>query len=90
VADQVVARGGRRCLVLYAWEVPDRLGDEHIAHLVFVFENSDQIAGHEYQLTFRPFAVSELRERLDLARLSEVDTDFDDSRDRYVVVPVAT
>src|SRR5262249_49805670 len=32
VADRVVTRGGRRCVVLYAWEVPDHLGDEHIAH----------------------------------------------------------
>src|SRR5262249_57934151 len=25
VADRVVAHGGRRCLVFYAWEIPDRL-----------------------------------------------------------------
>jgi SAM-dependent methyltransferase len=90
VADQVVTRGGRRCVVLYAWEVPDRIGDEHIAHLVFVFENGDQIEPHEHQITFYPFTVSELRERLELAGLREVDTDFDDSRDRYALVTVAT
>ena len=90
VAGRVVTRGGRRCVLLYAWEVPDRLGEEHIAHLVFVFENGDQIEPHEYQITFYPFTISELRERLDLAGLREVDTDFDDSRDRYAVVTVAT
>jgi SAM-dependent methyltransferase len=90
VADRVVTRAGRRCLVLYAWEVPDRLGDEHIAHLVFVFENGDMIEAHEHRITFRPFTLSELRERLELAGLREVDTDFDDSRDRYAVVTVAT
>lgn len=89
IADRVVARGGRRCVVLYAWEVPERLGDEHIAHLVFVFENGDQIEAHEHQITFYPFTISELRERLELAGLREVDTDFGDSRDRYVVVTVA-
>jgi SAM-dependent methyltransferase len=88
VADRLVTRGGRRCLVFYAWEVPDHLGEEHIAHLVFVFENGDQIEPHEYQITFRPFTVSELRERLELAGLREVDTDFDASRDRYAVVTV--
>jgi SAM-dependent methyltransferase len=90
VADKVVIRGGRRCVVLYAWEVPDRIGDEHIAHLMFVFENGDQIEPHEHQITFHPFTVSELRERLELAGLREIDTDFDDSRDRYAVVSVAT
>src|SRR5215468_2274905 len=89
VADRVVTRGGRRCVVLYAWEVPDHLGDEHIAHLVFIFENGGQIEPHEHEITFRPFTISELRERLELAGLREVDTDFDASRDRYAVVTVA-
>ena len=88
IADRVVTRGRRRCLVFYAWEVPDRLGDEHVAHLVFVFENGDRVEPHEYQITFRPFAISELRARLELAGLREVDTDFDASRDRYAVVTV--
>ena len=88
MADRVVTRGGRRCLVFYAWEIPDRLGDEHVAHLVFVFENGGQIEPHEHRITFCPFTVSELRERLELAGLREVDTDFDGSRDRYAVVTV--
>jgi SAM-dependent methyltransferase len=90
VADRVVTREGRRCLVLYAWEIPDRLDGEHIAHLVFVFENGSQAESHEYVITFRPFTLSELRERLELAGLREVDTDFDASRDRYSVVTVTT
>jgi glycine/sarcosine N-methyltransferase len=90
VAERVVTRGGRRCVVLYAWEIPEHLRDEHVAHLVFVFENGDQIEAHEYQIGFRPFTIGELRERLELAGLREVDTDFDTSRDRYAVVTVAT
>jgi SAM-dependent methyltransferase len=89
VADRMVTRGGRRCLVLYAWEVPDRLGDEHIAHLVFLFEDGGRIEPHEHLITFRPFTISELRARLELAGLREVDTDFDAFRDRYAVVTVA-
>jgi glycine/sarcosine N-methyltransferase len=90
IADRVVTRGGRRCLVLYAWEVPDRPGGEHIAHLVFVFDNGGQIEPHEHVITFRPFTIGELRARLELAGLREVDTDFDASRDRYAVVTVTT
>jgi SAM-dependent methyltransferase len=89
VADRLVTRGGRRCLVFYAWEIPDHLGDEHIAHLVFVFETGGRLEPHEYQITFRPFTISELRERLELAGLREVDTDFDASLGRYAVVTVA-
>jgi len=88
VADRVVTREGRRCLALYAWEIPDRLGEEHIAHLVFLFDNDGQIEPHEHKIAFCPFTISELRARLELAGLREVDTDFDASRDRYAVVTV--
>ena len=81
VADRVITRGGRRCFVFYAWEVPDRVEDEHIAHLVFVFEDDGQIEPHEHEITFCPFTASELRERLELAGSRDVDTDFGDSQD---------
>jgi glycine/sarcosine N-methyltransferase len=86
VAERAVTRDGRRCVVFYAWEVPDRLGEEHIAHLVFLFDDAGQIEPHEYQIPFLPFTISELRQRLELAGLREVDTDFDESADRYTVV----
>jgi len=89
VADRVITRGGRRCLVFYAWEIPDRLGEEHIAHLMFVFDDGGRVEPHEHVITFRPFTVGELRERIELAGLREVDTDFDDSRDRYSMVTAA-
>ena len=77
-------------MALYAWEVPDRLGDEHIAYLVFVFDDGGQIEPHEHVVTFRPFTFGELRTRLELAGLREVETDFDVSADRYAVVTVTT
>jgi SAM-dependent methyltransferase len=85
---RVKARGGRRCVVFYAWEIPERLGQEHVAHLVFLFEDGDRIDPHEYRLAFRPFTVGDLRERLELAGLREVDTDYDEAMDRYAVITV--
>jgi SAM-dependent methyltransferase len=90
VANRVVTRDGRRCVNFYAWEIPERLQDEHVAHIVFVFENGEETETHEYPISFRPFTVGELRERLELAGLKEVDTDFDASSDRYAVVAVAS
>jgi SAM-dependent methyltransferase len=90
VADRVKTRGGRRCLSLYAWEIPDRLDQEHIAHIVFVFENGDRAEPHEYRVSFRPFTVGDLRERLELAGLREVDTDFGEAMHRYAVTAAAT
>jgi SAM-dependent methyltransferase len=89
VMDRVRMRGGRRCVVLYAWEIPDRLHEEHIARLVFVFEDGDRAEPREYRLSFRPFTRTELRERLALAGLREAGTDYDEIADRYAVVAVA-
>jgi glycine/sarcosine N-methyltransferase len=90
VMNGVRMRGGRRCVVLYAWEVPDRFDQEHIAHLVFLFEDGDRVEPHEYRLSFRPFTFRDLRERLELAGLREADTDYDEAADRYAVIAVAT
>ena len=90
VANRVRARDGRRCLMFYAWEIPERLQDEHVAHIVFVFENGEGTETHEHPISFRPFTLAQLRERLELAGLREVDTDFDASADRYAVVATAT
>jgi len=89
VANRVLTRHGRRCLSFYAWEIPERLQDEHVAHIVFVFEDGAWVETHEYPISFRPFTVAELRERLELAGLREVDTDFDDSRDQYCLIAEA-
>jgi SAM-dependent methyltransferase len=90
VAERVVTRGGRRCVVLYAWEIPECFHDEHIAHMVFIFEDGERVEAHEHKIAFRPFTLGELRERLELAGLKEIDTDFDVSRERYSVVTVTT
>jgi glycine/sarcosine N-methyltransferase len=90
VMNGVRVRGGRRCVVLYAWQVPDRLDQEHIAHLVFLFEDGDRVEPRQYQLSFRPFTLGDLRERLELAGLREADTDYDEAADRYAVIAVAT
>jgi glycine/sarcosine N-methyltransferase len=88
VANRVRTRGGRKCLVLYAWEVPDRLDQEHIAHLVFLFEDGDRIEPHEYRIPLLPVTLADLRERLELAGLRDVRTDFAQAADQYVVIAV--
>ena len=88
LADRAVTRRGRRCVVLYAWEIPDRLERVHVAHIVLIFEDGTRLEPHEYRIDFHPFTIGELRERLEAAGLTEVDTDFDEARDRYAIVAV--
>ncbi len=89
VANRVRTRGGRRCVTFYAWEVPDRMDQEHVAHIVFLFEDGDRIEPHEYRIKLLPVSLGELRERLELAGLREVGTDFGETTDQYVVIAVA-
>jgi glycine/sarcosine N-methyltransferase len=88
LADRAVTRHGRRCIVLYAWEIPDRLDQEHVAHMVFAFDDGSRIEPHEYRIGFYPITLGELRDRLAAAGLREVDTDYDDARDRYAITAV--
>jgi glycine/sarcosine N-methyltransferase len=88
LADSAVTRHGRTCIVLYAWEIPDRLDQEHVAHIVLIFQDGSRIEPREYRIGFHPFTVGDLRERLEAAGLKEVDTDFDDARDRYAITAV--
>ena len=70
-------------------EVPELVLDqEHVAHIVLIFENGNRIQPREYRIGFHPFTLGELRQRLKAAGLREVDTDFDDARDRYAVTAV--
>ncbi len=88
VASRAVTRRDRQCITLYAWEIPDRLDQVHVAHLVFIFEDGSRIEPREHRIDFWPFTLGELRERLEVAGLREVDTDFDDTRDRYAVTAI--
>ena len=88
LADTAVTRHGRRSILLYAWEIPDRLEQEHVAHIVLIFEDGSRLEPREYRIGFHPFTVGDLRERLEAAGLKEVDTDFDDARDRYAITAV--
>jgi hypothetical protein len=51
-----------------------------------MFEDGDRIEPHEYRLSFRPFTLGELRERLELAGLREASTDYGEAMDRYTVI----
>jgi glycine/sarcosine N-methyltransferase len=88
LANSAVTRHGRRCVVLYAWEMPEHLDSEHVAHIVFVFEDGSRVEPHEYRIGFYPISLGELRERLEAAGLREVDTDYDNARDRYAITAV--
>jgi hypothetical protein len=48
-----------------------------------------QRVGPEYRIPLLPVTLGELRERLELARLREVGTDFGETTDQYIVIAVA-
>ena len=77
-------------MLFYAWEVPDRLDQEHVAHIVFLFADGDRIEPHEYRISLLPVTLGEVRVRLELAGLREVSTDFVETADDYVVIAMPT
>jgi len=71
-------------------EIPELQRRAHRPIWLFIFENGEQVDAHEHRIAFRPITTSELRERLEIAGLRDVDADFDVSRERYSVVTVTT
>jgi hypothetical protein len=53
---------------------------------VFLFQDGDRIEPHEYRISLLPVTLGQLRERLELAGLREVGTDFSQTTDQYVVI----
>jgi SAM-dependent methyltransferase len=86
VHDRPIVRDGRRCIVIYVWEIPDELDRDHVAHLVFLFDDGETLDAREHAIAFRPFTFDQLHERIDAAGLRELDSDFEPSVDRYSIV----
>jgi hypothetical protein len=59
------------------------------AGIVFLFKDGDRVEPHEYRISLLHVTLAELRERLELAGLREVGTDFAGTSDYYVVIAVA-
>jgi SAM-dependent methyltransferase len=57
--------------------------------LAQLFEDGDRIEPHEYRISLLPVALAELRERVELAGLREVGTDFSATTDQYFLLAVA-
>ncbi|MCA1703692.1 MAG: class I SAM-dependent methyltransferase [Actinobacteria bacterium] len=86
VHDRPIVRDGRRCILIYAWEIPDEFDADHVAHLVFVLDDGETLAPREHTVAFRPFTFEQLRDRIRAAGLHEADTDFEPNADRYAIV----
>lgn len=86
VHDRAILRDSRRCITMYAWEIPDEFDREHVAHLVFLFDDEEAIEHREHTVAFRPFTFEQLRDRIHAAGLREADSDFDPNADRYSIV----
>ena len=84
--DRVVARDGRRCVPLYIWSYADDWGAAHHVEIVFVLDTAGRVTTRRHELTFWPFRVSDLRERLEAAGFAVVDDTYQADQDWYEVV----
>lgn len=89
VADASVQRDGKRCVTLYVWDIPDDFAAEHVAHLVFVFDDGRTVTSRHHRIGFWPFTIDQLFERLGAAGLRMIDIDFDNGADRYSIIVAA-
>jgi glycine/sarcosine N-methyltransferase len=84
--DRVLEREGRRCVPLYIWTyAPDWEGAHHV-EIVFLVETDGRVEARRHELTFWPFRVGDLRERLAAAGLRVVEDTYRPGADWYEVL----
>jgi SAM-dependent methyltransferase len=79
-------RAGQRCLPLYVWTYPEKLGDAFMIEVVLVFDAGGKAFIRSYPIVYYPFRVEELIERLRCAGFSEIQTLFRGDKAEYRVI----
>ena len=70
VGEQLVERGGRRGLPIYAWTIPERWDEPHVFDVAVALVGDDgAVTTHRERFAFWPFSEQELREDLRAAGL---------------------
>ena len=65
VAEQLVERGGRRGLPIYAWVIPERWDEPHVFDVaVALLRRDGTVQTYQERFAFWPFTEDELREDL--------------------------
>lgn len=78
-------RGGRHCIPLYAWTFPKEWSEPHVVDIVFIFEMSGRVYYRTYPVTYYPFHVEDLQNRLQQAGFVDIQTDYKENKDIYQV-----
>jgi glycine/sarcosine N-methyltransferase len=84
--DRVLERDGRRCVPLYVWSYPPEWDLGHHVEIVFLVETDGRLEARRHELTFWPFRVGDLRDRLETAGLRVLDDTYHPDADWYEVV----
>jgi glycine/sarcosine N-methyltransferase len=84
--DRVVVRDGRRCVPLYVWSYADDWGDAHNVEIVFILDTAGSLTTRRHELTFWPFRVTDLHDRLEAAGFRVVDDTYRPENDWYEVI----
>jgi len=79
------SRAGAQCIPVYAWTFPPRCGDPVVVEVVLVFEHGGEVSLRVYPITYYPFRVKELLERLAAAGFTDLETDYAPEREVYRV-----
>jgi len=86
IADEIVERGGRRGIVVYAWSLADGWTERNEVDVaVALLETADSVVTHAERLAFWPFRHQELDQDLCAAGLSPTFSTYAPETQRYLV-----
>lgn len=82
------SRRGQRCMPMYLWNLPKRWQDPLVVDVGLLFEREGQLDVRHYPVTYYPFRVSELLDRLLAAGFDDIETDYNPLAGTYTVTAV--
>lgn len=85
LASIAVERGGLRCIPQYIWTLPEERTIGHATEICLIFDNDGCLEYRRYELVFYPFEMQELVERLKTVGFADIETDWSQDADWYVV-----
>jgi SAM-dependent methyltransferase len=79
-------RAGQRCLPIYIWNFPERFEDAHTIEVLLVFDSDGKVSVRSYTMVYFPFRVEDLIECLRRAGFTNIQNQFNESREGYRLI----
>jgi len=79
-------RNGQRCIPIYVWTFPETKDGPVLVEVVFPIEADGKISLKTYPITYYPFRLEDILDRMKSAGFVNIETDYSEDKAGYQVI----